>query len=370
MRVFCLILLVALASADLAPLHKAKEPIAGKFLIGLKSNVDVDAIGERLENTVFSGTLKSTLLKKFKGAFNGFVAKMDDEMVEKIRGLDFVDYIEEDGMVYTSVTWGLDRVDQRDLPLNNYFSVNGKGNGVNVYVIDTGINPSHTEFGGRAAVAYDATGGDGIDCNGHGTHCAGTIAGYNYGVAKEANIYGVRVFGCSGGSSTSTIIDGINYVYWYGSQPGVVSMSLGGGASTSEDNAVTNLINKGFTVVVAAGNDNANACYYSPARVDAAITVGATDSYDTRSSFSNYGNCVDIFAPGSSITSAWWTSNRATNTISGTSMATPHVSGVAAVLRGNGYSNSQTRSKILSDASSNRISSTGWGSPNLLLYVD
>ncbi|XP_033108187.1 aqualysin-1-like [Anneissia japonica] len=331
MRAFCLILLVALASANLAPFHKANETIAGKFLIGLKANIDVDAISELLKRTVFSGKRKANLLKKFKGAFNGFVAKMDDEMVEKSTG---------------------------------------DGAGVSVYVIDTGINPSHNEFGGRAVAAYDATGGDGIDCNGHGTHCAGTIGGKTYGVATGVDIFGVRVFGCLGGSPTSTLIDGINYVYENGNQPGVVSMSLGGGTSTSTDNAVNELISKGFAVVVAAGNDNANACYYSPARVDQAITVGATDSSDFRSPFSNYGSCVDIFAPGSFITSAWWSSNTATSTISGTSMATPHVAGVAAVHLSNGYTASQVRTKILSDASSNKISNTNWRSPNKLLFVD
>ena len=206
------------------------------------------------------------------------------------------------------------------------------------YIIDTAIRFAHTQFGSRATSGYDAVdGGSADDCNGHGTHVAGTVGGSTYGVAKSVSLVAVRVLNCSGSGSTSGVIAGIDWVTGnHGpGQPAVANMSLGGGASTALDNAVNNSINDGVTYAVAAGNGNIigqqqNACNFSPARVAAAITIGATDSSDRKASWSNYGNCVDWFAPGVSITSAWYTNNTATNTISGTSMATPHTAGVAA----------------------------------------
>ena len=237
----------------------------------------------------------------------------------------------------TGATWGLDRTDQRGLPLSTTYSYNNTGSGVRAYIIDTGIRLNHTQFGGRASSGFDAVdGGSADDCNGHGTHVAGTVGGSAYGVAKNVSLVAVRVLDCGGSGSWSGVIAGMDWVANNHVKPAVANMSLGGGASTAVDNALANLISKGVTVGVAAGNGNRggrqqDACNYSPARVTAAITVGATDKTDTKTSWSNYGPCVDIFAAGSGITSAWHTSTSAINTISGTSMATPHVVGVAAL---------------------------------------
>lgn len=288
-----------------------------------------------------------------------------------------VAYVEEDGMSYpaatqSNATWGLDRVDQRDLPLNGSYIYNYVGSAVRAYVIDSGILASHQDFGGRVLAGATAI-NDGrgtSDCNGHGTHVAGTIGGATWGVAKSVRLVPVRVFGCTGGSANSTIISGIDWVRSNHVKPAVANMSLGGPAASTIDTATNNLINAGVTVVVAAGNDNANACNYSPARVSNAITVGSTTSTDARSSFSNFGSCVNIFAPGSSIRSAWYTSTSATNTISGTSMASPHVAGAAVLVlaANNSLSPANVRSAIYNKATLNRLSGIGSGSPNSLLY--
>lgn len=278
----------------------------------------------------------------------------------------------------TNATWGLDRLDQRNLPLSRTFTYNRTGAGVRAYVIDTGIHISHSQFGGRASYGYDAVDGSlpADDCNGHGTHVAGTIGGSTYGVAKGVSLIAVRVLNCSGSGSNSGVIAGIN---WVRSQkqanpslPMVANMSLGGSYSSALNNAVTNAVNAGVTFVVAAGNSNANACNYSPASASGTITVGATTSNDTRASYSNYGGCVDIFAPGSSITSAWYTSNTATAILSGTSMATPHVVGVVALyLQGSPSASAATvRSAIYALATANIVKSAGSGSYNRLLFTN
>ncbi|MBW3563142.1 MAG: S8 family peptidase [Acidobacteria bacterium] len=286
--------------------------------------------------------------------------------------------VEQDGYVsidatQSNATWGLDRVDQRDLPLSGTYTYNTTASNVNAYIIDTGIRTSHDDFGGRALHGYDAVDGDSnaSDCNGHGTHVAGTVGGTTWGIAKGVTLYAVRVLDCNGSGTTSGVIAGIDWVTQNHIAPAVANMSLGGGASTSLDNAVENSIAAGVTYAVAAGNDNADACNSSPARVDAALTVGSSTSSDSRSSFSNWGSCVDIFAPGSSITSAWYTSDTATNTISGTSMASPHVAGAAVLYLADnpGASPSTVFQAILGDASANKLSSIGSGSPNLLLYT-
>ena len=274
-------------------------------------------------------------------ALQGFAVEATEKQIQRLIKDPRVDYVEEDEMSYidatqTGVTWGIDRVDQRDRPLNGSYIYDYTASNVRVYVIDSGIRASHSDFGGRVLSGYTAiSDGRGTsDCNGHGTHVAGTVGGATWGVAKAARLVPVRVFGCTGGSSNSTIIAGINWVASNHVKPAVANMSLGGGASQATDDAVQRMTNAGVTVVVAAGNNNASACNYSPARAANALTVGSTTNTDARSSFSNYGSCVNIFGPGSSIRSAWYTSNTATNTISGTSMASPHVAGAVAAMEG------------------------------------
>jgi subtilisin family serine protease len=314
----------------------------------------------------------------FTHALNGYAAEMTEAEAEALSEDPRVAFVEEDGVMtidttQSGATWGLDRIDQRDRPLNGTYVYNHTGSGVRAYIIDTGIRTTHTQFGGRAAVSADFVGDgrNGQDCNGHGTHVAGTVGGSTYGVAKSVSLRAVRVLNCSGSGSTSGVISGVNWVAQNRVLPAVANMSLGGGASSALDTAVNNAINAGVTFAIAAGNSNANACNFSPARVAAAITVGSTTSTDARSSFSNFGTCVDIFAPGSSITSAWATSDTATNTISGTSMATPHVAGAAALYLQTFPSSSPAtvRNALVNNSTTNPITNAGTGSPNRLLYT-
>ena len=270
--------------------------------------------------------------------------------------------------------WGLDRIDQRSLPLDSTFTPAGTGSGVTVYVIDTGIRTTHTEYASRVVAGYDFVDNDSdpSDCDGHGTHVAGTAVGSTYGAAKAASVSGVRVLNCSGNGYTSDVVAGMNWVRTnHSSGDAVVNMSLGGGGSKSIDDAVAALTSANITVVVAAGNSNDDAQYYSPARAPTAITVGSTTSTDARSSFSNYGSTVDIFAPGSSVLSAWHTSNTASNTLNGTSMASPHVAGAAAVYLGlnTGATPAQVASALTSVSTTDAVTSAGSGSPDRLLYV-
>jgi subtilisin family serine protease len=316
-------------------------------------------------------------------AVNGFAGTLNAGQLNALRHNPNVEYIEADGEVHASViqtgaTWGLDRIDQANLPLSTTFSYLNTGLGVRAYIVDTGIRLTHSQFVGRASTGYDAVtaGGNAADCNGHGTHVAGTVGGTTYGVAKGVSLVAVRVLNCQGSGTNAGVIAGVDWVAANHVKPAVANMSLGGGANTTLDNAVKNAVARGITFVVAAGNGNwlgiaANACNYSPARVPEAITVGATTSTDAKASYSNYGTCVDIFAPGSSITSSWYTNDTATNTISGTSMASPHVAGVAALyLQSNPAAAPATVSgAITGGATLNKVTSPGSGSPNRLLFT-
>lgn len=321
--------------------------------------------------------------QNFGNSLNGVLVKANAAQIQSLLKDPNIKYVEQDQRVSIEpmveaagdqggATWGLDRIDQRDLPLNSNYHYDYDGSGVTAFVIDTGVRNTHNEFGGRASSGYDFidNDNDSSDCNGHGTHVAGTIGGSTYGVAKNVNIVGVRVLNCSGSGTNSGVISGINWVKNNAQGPSVANMSLGGGASQALDDAVNAAVAAGISFVVAAGNDNSNACNYSPARAANAVTVGSTTSTDSRSSFSNYGTCLDIYAPGSSITSAWYNSNSATNTISGTSMASPHVAGVAALYLAENpaLSPTQLTNLLVSRASSGKVGDAKTGSPNKLPY--
>jgi subtilisin family serine protease len=317
----------------------------------------------------------------YSQVLDGFVAKLSDQELLKIRNDERISYIEPDGIVtkYTgtqsNATWGLDRVDQRSLPLNSTYTYDATGQGVTAYIIDTGIRTTHTDFGGRAQQGFDAFGGNSEDCNGHGTHVAGTVGGTVYGVAKNVTLVGVRVLDCNGSGSFSGVIAGMDWVAANASGPSVANMSLGGGTSTAVNDAVQRMYDAGVPVIVAAGNGNMagraqDACGYSPAGAPRAYTVGATTTSDSKTSWSNYGNCVNIFAPGASITSAWHTSNTATNTISGTSMAAPHVAGAAALyLQFNTGASSQQVYDFLTANSTKNIVTNSSTANNHMLYT-
>ncbi len=350
------------------------DAIEGSYIVVLADGVSTQSV-HSLANE-YGGTVQRT----YTSALRGFAATMSETQAKRTAADPAVAYVEQDRVVTLSAdqqnppSWGLDRVDQRDLPLDDVYSYSTEASNVSAYIIDTGIQISHNDFGGRAQHGYDFVDNDAnaSDCNGHGTHVAGTVGGAAHGVAKGVSLYGVRVLNCQGSGSYSGVIDGIDWVTDNAAKPAVANMSLGGGASTAVDDAVRRSISSGVTYALAAGNDyGANACNTSPARTREAITVGSTTSSDSRSGFSNIGSCLDIFAPGSSITSTWIGGNNATNTISGTSMATPHVAGGAALYLADNPSASpqQVRDALVQNGTQGKVGNPGSGSPNVLLYT-
>jgi len=313
-------LVVATAGAGLAGADEPPVPvegtesanaIEGQYIVVMRQGAQ--AAANRLAAAAEARRNGAQVQREYGTALQGFAAVLPARALEALRRNPNIAYIEADQTItlnatQSPATGGLDRVDQRALPLNNSYTYNFTGSGVTAYIIDTGVRISHTDFGGRAVSGFDAIdGGSADDCNGHGTHVAGTVGGGTYGVAKEVRVVGVRVLNCQGSGSNSQVIAGIDWVTGNhaAGAPAVANMSLGGSASSALDTAVRNSIADGITYAVAAGNSNANACNQSPARVAEAITVGSTTTADARSSFSNYGTCLNIFAPGSSITSAW-----------------------------------------------------------------
>ena len=376
-----------------------ESPVAGdiiqnQYIVTLVPNITeqlgLNSLTTAIQ-TLLAGIGGGEVLYTYDNALLGMTVRLTSLQASLLGILPGVISVEPDRIVTTvavqnNATWGLDRVDQPALPLDSNFQYpdNG-GRDVNIYVVDTGVRTTHQEFTGRIVpgrnfVTDGALGflfGGSVDpenyedCNGHGSHVAGTAAGSTYGVAKQANVIPVRVLNCSGSGSTSAVIAGIDWVAGNHQKPAVANMSLGGFTSTALDTAVSNAVAAGVTMVVAAGNDNTNACNGSPNRVPEALTVGATTRDDARSSFSNYGACVDLFAPGSDITSAWYQSDTQTNSIDGTSMAAPHAAGAAALyLAANPSATPDAVNlALVNDATAGAISNPGSQSPNLLLQI-
>lgn len=373
-----LFLLAQAQPADPAATHPgaASQVIPDKYIIVFKADVQDSA----QEAARLMRSANGQVHRTFSHALKGFSASVPAAALAGISRHPNVASIEPDQTVHVSqvtspqnqATWGLDRVDQADRPLNSQYVFNYTGAGVTAFVIDTGINAGHAEFTGRVLGGYnaiaDANGTN--DCNGHGTHVAGSLGGTTWGVAKAVQLVPVRVLDCAGSGSLSGVVAGIDWAAGTSLRPAVANLSLGSGKSTAVNAAVAGAVSKGITMVVAAGNSSANACNYSPASEPTAITVGATTSSDARASYSNYGSCVDIFAPGSAITSAWIGSTTAINTINGTSMASPHVAGIAALaLQANpSASPAAVTNFLMSNATVNRLSSLGAGSPNKLAF--
>ncbi len=321
---------------------------------------------------------------KYKNAIKGFSAKLPDAALNGLRNNPNIALIEQDQLISSNTTqtpvpsWGLDRIDQISLPLNASYTYAVDGTGVDAYIFDSGIFAEHNEFGGRVRRGYSSIGSitNWTDQNGHGTHVAGTVGGTKFGVAKGINLVAVRVLDAVGSGSTSGVIAGIDWaIVDHTSTPAVGNMSLGGGASTALDNAVNKAISDGIVMCVAAGNNGRSAANFSPARVINAITVGATGTSTNKDAFaiySNFGSVVDILAPGTGITSAWILSTTSENTISGTSMATPHVAGVAGLYlsKNRTASPATVQTALKTAASSNKIASVPKGTVNKLLFTN
>ncbi len=371
---------VAESTQDLSgKLVRATKPVTGQYIVVLRGG-ELEASGEQLADVSAEmvAAAGGELLHAYDAALKGFAVKMSEAAAKALLADPRVEYIEEDGVfelntTQTGATWGIDRIDQRNRPLSSTYNYTSTGTNVHAYVIDTGIRRAHAQFTGRIGNHFDAitSGGTAEDCQGHGTHVSGTVGGTTYGVAKRVTLHPVRVFSCSGSTTTAAIIAGVNWVTANRVLPAVANMSLGGGISTTMESAITASINAGVTYVVAAGNSSTNACNTSPARMPAAITVAASDSSDRHASFSNSASCVDLYGPGVSILSAGISSNTSTATLSGTSMASPHVAGVVArYLQSGNQSPAAVSSHIIATSTLNVLTGVPAGTPNRLLYRD
>lgn len=357
--------------------RKSPNAVAGKYIVVLDESVlETERSMPNEKARGLAAKYRGKVDKVYEAALKGFSVSMNERQARALSEDYAVAYVEEDAEfsvsnVQANVTWGIDRTDQRDLPLDGMFDFVETGQGVHAYIIDTGIRTSHVEFGGRAVMSYNAIkdrNGDG-DCHGHGTHVAGSLGGSTFGVAKNVMLHGVRVMNCQGSGTTSDIVAGIDWVTRHHVKPAVANMSLGGSGSVTMDAAVRKSLAAGVSYVIAAGNGNQNACFVSPARVNEAIVVGATDNRDQRAYFSNFGECVDIFAPGVGITSAGNTDDYAVRGMSGTSMASPHVAGVVALyLESHPTALPDEVNRAVSQSATAGIVKDPMGTPNLLLY--
>jgi subtilisin family serine protease len=383
-RIVALALLTALAACETMSNPAQQTPdtgirsataqtVPGQYIVVLQSNVaDPATVARDLVNTA-----GGSLLRVYSSAIKGFAARLSAPAAATLGSNPLVASVEPDQMMRADVTqsmdangdpWGLDRIDQGALPLSRTYTYTSTGAGVHAYIIDTGIWTLHPEFGGRANNVFDAYGATGEDCNGHGTHVSGTIGAATYGVAKAVSLHGVRVLSCAGLGLNSDVIAGVDWVTANHVNPAVANMSLGGGKSPALDQADTNLYTSGVFLAVAAGNDNVDACTESPSGAASVFTVAASTKTDAKASYSNWGSCVEAYAPGSAIVSTYLAGT--TMSLSGTSMATPHVVGVAALYKAtNGNQPSATVANwITTNATSGVITGNPSGTPNLLLF--
>ncbi|HEY7569315.1 MAG TPA: S8 family serine peptidase [Gemmatimonadaceae bacterium] len=358
------------------------ELVANEYIVALRTTrVSAAQLGAQAQSMAAAAGAQITAV--WGAALNGFAVKADAAALAKIRANPTVEYVAPVQVIRKIATqsptpsWGLDRIDQHNLPLNTSYTYPTGGTVPHIYIIDTGILTTHNDFAGRIGASSNhitptaPSGPAWTDCDGHGTHTSGTAGGTTYGVMKTAVIHAVRVLDCSGSGTSTSVISGINWVINNAVQPAVSNMSLGGSADTPIDNATNNMVAAGIVSAVAAGNSSANACNFSPARATNALTAGATTTTDARASYSNFGTCLDIFAPGSSITSDYIGSNNATAVASGTSMASPHVAGAAALYRSFNptATAAQVATALINNATLNVVGSPGAGSPNRLLYM-
>lgn len=363
-------------SPDVAPaLAQAEAARTHDYIVVLKEG---DRAGVSAMNASLAASVNARIKSEWQDALQGFVATMSDDAAAQLRRRPEVQIVEQDAPVQASATqinapsWGLRRIDDRFLPNDPNYTFNKTGAGVHIYIIDTGLRTTHVDFAGRVGAGVSFIAGGINDCNGHGTHVAGTAAGTRYGVAKLAIVHPVRVLDCAGSGTIAGVINGVNWVRAFRIQPAVANLSLGGGFSAALNLAVNNLVTLGnVATAVAAGNSGANACGFSPSSAANALTVGATQSNDVRPAWSNFGPCLDIFAPGVNITSDWFTSNVATAVLSGTSMASPHVAGTLALVRqwAPAATAIAVQNNVLLNATPGIVVGPGAGSPNRLLYV-